>query len=162
MCKHVAAVFYGVGARLDQKPELLFLLRAVDAAELVAGVDHALTVSKSRPKPNKVLAAGDMAALFGLDMAEAEPPDRPLDKPERPKIRPGKDKAAAPPKRSTSAAQAVPKRAVVVGEGITRFWLSPPSRNCSRCPGRRLMVSKTPPRISRPRGHLPRECQDQL
>jgi uncharacterized Zn finger protein len=58
MCKHVAAVFYGVGARLDRKPELLFRLRAVDAAELVAGIDHALPLSKSRPKTNKVLAAG--------------------------------------------------------------------------------------------------------
>jgi uncharacterized Zn finger protein len=27
MCKHVAAVLYGVGARLDDKPDLLFLLR---------------------------------------------------------------------------------------------------------------------------------------
>ncbi len=30
MCKHVAAVLYGIGARLDQSPELLFRLRAVD------------------------------------------------------------------------------------------------------------------------------------
>ena len=30
MCKHVAAVLYGVGARLDQQPELLFVLRGVD------------------------------------------------------------------------------------------------------------------------------------
>ena len=30
MCKHVAAVLYGVGARLDHQPELLFLLRKVD------------------------------------------------------------------------------------------------------------------------------------
>ena len=34
MCKHVAAVLYGIGARLDQQPELLFRLRAVDGAEL--------------------------------------------------------------------------------------------------------------------------------
>src|SRR5207245_7766421 len=34
LCKHVAASLYGVGARLDQKPELLFLLRGVDAADL--------------------------------------------------------------------------------------------------------------------------------
>ena len=27
MCKHVAAVMYGIGARLDNQPELLFLLR---------------------------------------------------------------------------------------------------------------------------------------
>jgi uncharacterized Zn finger protein len=36
MCKHVAAVLYGVGSRLDSQPELLFLLRDVDAEELIA------------------------------------------------------------------------------------------------------------------------------
>src|SRR5262249_19784028 len=33
MCKHVAAVLYGIGARLDERPELLFLLRKVDEKE---------------------------------------------------------------------------------------------------------------------------------
>jgi len=36
MCKHVAAVLYGVGSRLDDRPELLFLLRDVDAQELIS------------------------------------------------------------------------------------------------------------------------------
>ena len=36
MCKHVAAVMYGVGARLDDQPELLFLLREIDHLELIA------------------------------------------------------------------------------------------------------------------------------
>ncbi len=36
MCKHVAAVLYGVGSRLDSQPELLFLLRDVDAQELIS------------------------------------------------------------------------------------------------------------------------------
>lgn len=121
MCKHVAAVFYGVGARLDQKPELLFLLRAVDAAELVTGIDHALPLSKSRPKTNKILAADDMAALFGLDMAEAEPSDQPVDKSKRSKARPGKDKAsAATTKRSTSGAQAAQKYAAVAGKVVAK------------------------------------------
>ncbi|HET6452161.1 MAG TPA: SWIM zinc finger family protein, partial [Spirochaetia bacterium] len=35
MCKHIAAVLYGAGARLDVRPELLFLLRGVDPDELV-------------------------------------------------------------------------------------------------------------------------------
>ena len=35
MCKHVAAVLYGVGNRLDSRPALLFLLRDVDAEELI-------------------------------------------------------------------------------------------------------------------------------
>src|SRR5713101_1769759 len=36
MCKHVAATLYGIGARLDVQPELLFGLRKVDATELIA------------------------------------------------------------------------------------------------------------------------------
>ncbi|MFA6815033.1 MAG: SWIM zinc finger family protein [Lentisphaeria bacterium] len=38
LCKHLAAVFYGIGARLDENPELFFKLRGVDEAELI-GVD---------------------------------------------------------------------------------------------------------------------------
>ena len=74
MCKHVAAVLYGVGARLDRQPELLFRLRAVDEKDLVANIGAALPVSKRAPAAGKVLEADDMAALFGLDMAEDEAP----------------------------------------------------------------------------------------
>ncbi len=35
MCKHAAAVLYGIGSRLDDSPELLFRLRGVDEAELI-------------------------------------------------------------------------------------------------------------------------------
>src|SRR5208282_3903355 len=49
MCKHVAAVLYGVGARLDAQPELLFRLRAVDEAELVADLGAALPGSRKGP-----------------------------------------------------------------------------------------------------------------
>ena len=72
MCKHVAAVLYGVGARLDREPELLFQLRAVDAKDLVGGLDEALT-GKQAPVADKVLEAEDLSAMFGLDMADAPP-----------------------------------------------------------------------------------------
>jgi uncharacterized Zn finger protein len=72
MCKHVAAVLYGVGARLDQQPELLFRLRAVNENELVAQIDQALPMSKSGPAAGKVLEADDLSSMFGLDMAEAD------------------------------------------------------------------------------------------
>jgi uncharacterized Zn finger protein len=68
MCKHVAAVLYGVGARLDQQPELLFRLRAVDAGELVAGVAADLRMTKAAPT-GRVLHDDEVVALFGLDMA---------------------------------------------------------------------------------------------
>jgi len=75
MCKHVAAVMYGVGARLDDKPELLFLLRKVDHLELIAGaVDGATAVDAAKSRGKKTIAAGDLADVFGIEMAEAETP----------------------------------------------------------------------------------------
>src|SRR5215471_11799389 len=75
MCKHVAAVLYGIGARLDLQPELLFRLREVDEKELIAGAGAELPLTKSAPKPSKILAGDDLGAMFGLEMAEepAEP-----------------------------------------------------------------------------------------
>jgi uncharacterized Zn finger protein/nucleoid DNA-binding protein len=73
MCKHVAAVLYGVGARLDTRPELLFWLRTVDAGDLVAGLDSAALASK--PAGDKVLGPEDVSALFGLDLAESDNAD---------------------------------------------------------------------------------------
>lgn len=74
MCKHVAAVLYGVGARLDQQPELLFVLRGVDQSELIAGAGQGLTAGAA-PTSANVLQDGDMAALFGLEMADGEGPE---------------------------------------------------------------------------------------
>ena len=73
MCKHVAATLYGVGARLDKAPELLFRLRAVDETDLVANVGKALPVSRQAPGAN-VLDPDDLSSIFGLDMAGADSP----------------------------------------------------------------------------------------
>ncbi len=70
MCKHVAAVLYGVGARLDEKPELLFTLRKVDAKELVARASADLPLSKPLPGRGKVLDDTKIAGIFGIEMAE--------------------------------------------------------------------------------------------
>ncbi|HEX8812813.1 MAG TPA: SWIM zinc finger family protein [Terracidiphilus sp.] len=75
MCKHVAAALYGVGARLDEMPQLLFVLRGVDENELL-GQDVAL--SKTAPAAAKVLDDSDVAALFGLEMAEPANSDTPI------------------------------------------------------------------------------------
>lgn len=70
MCKHVAAVLYGVGARLDEKPELLFALRAVDIADLITHADQGADRSRKAPAAGRRIAADDVSALFGLEMAE--------------------------------------------------------------------------------------------
>jgi uncharacterized Zn finger protein len=70
MCKHVAAALYGIGARLDDAPRLLFVLRGVDENQLLAGAGPNLRLMKSTPSTAKVLGDGDVAALFGLEMAD--------------------------------------------------------------------------------------------
>jgi uncharacterized Zn finger protein len=80
MCKHIAAVLYGVGARLDHAPEKLFLLRGVSHDELVdvsAAVRGAAGAATSRRRIDTT-ALGD---VFGIDMADAgktmnSPPDK--------------------------------------------------------------------------------------
>jgi uncharacterized Zn finger protein len=70
MCKHVAAVLYGVGARLDHQPELLFLLRKVDHLELIAeAVPHA---GKKSTTKTKTLIESELAGVFGIELAEPE------------------------------------------------------------------------------------------
>ena len=75
MCKHVAAVLYGVGARLDQQPELLFRLHELDEKELITKAGAALPLSR-KPVPGKVLEGSDLSELFGLEMANAVGSDR--------------------------------------------------------------------------------------
>ena len=64
MCKHAAAVLYGVGSRLDKSPELLFRLRGVDEAELIAA-DLALPQGATTAD---TLADGDLGSIFGIDL----------------------------------------------------------------------------------------------
>lgn len=69
MCKHVAAVLYGVGARLDNSPEMLFLLRGVNHEELVH-VSAVLTgVAKAGTSRRRIAEAG-LAGVFGVDMSD--------------------------------------------------------------------------------------------
>ncbi len=89
MCKHVAAVLYGIGNRFDRQPELLFLLRQVDAADLLAqaGTGLATTTSSAR-----TLAEDDLGALFGLELEQA----------------PARSTAATPPAKQRSRAATKP------------------------------------------------------
>jgi len=67
MCKHVAATLYGVGARLDRAPELLFTLRGVDPAEMVESA-IAQTARGGTPRRRRVLDAGELSSTFGIDI----------------------------------------------------------------------------------------------
>lgn len=72
MCKHVAAVLYGVGARLDESPELLFLLRGVDQGELISSEIDLAGSSGPEKRGGKRIAEDALADVFGIEMADDE------------------------------------------------------------------------------------------
>ncbi len=92
MCKHIAAVLYGVGTRLDTKPELLFELRAVDPSELIDTIDIANT--DTTPELDN-----DLTSLFGIDIESSTPPPTPTQK-TKPKA---KTKAKTPSNTKTKS-----------------------------------------------------------
>ena len=71
MCKHVAAVLYGIGSRFDQQPELLFRLREVDEKDLIAKAGSGIPLATRGPAAAKVLGGEDLSDIFGLDMAQS-------------------------------------------------------------------------------------------
>jgi uncharacterized Zn finger protein len=66
MCKHVAAVLYGIGARFDRQPELLFTLRQVDPSALLAKAGAGLAAAG--PVSARTLVVDDLGALFGVEL----------------------------------------------------------------------------------------------
>jgi uncharacterized Zn finger protein len=93
MCKHVAAVLYGIGARLDGQPECLFTLRKVDEKALIAKAGSGLPLSRKGPAEDRVLAADGLSELFGLEMAATE--EAPVPETARPPAKPARARRAA-------------------------------------------------------------------
>jgi uncharacterized Zn finger protein len=87
MCKHVAAAMYGIGSRLDKQPELLFLLRGVDSADLIASAAEAPVTSVALAE-GEALGADELADVFGVEMEVAAAPvaaatKKPLGRPKK-------------------------------------------------------------------------------
>jgi uncharacterized Zn finger protein len=105
MCKHVSAVLYGVGARLDEKPELLFKLREVDEKDLIAKAGKGLPLSNKGPAADKVLVQDGLSELFGLELDASE--ERPAPKPATARgARKPATRSIAKPKRAVKKASA--------------------------------------------------------
>jgi len=120
MCKHVAAVLYGVGARFDEKPELLFLLRGVDHKELISAEVGVATVAGKTKGGRKRIADDALADVFGIEMSGQTP---------SPKERPARRRktSTAKPVRMTPGAAAKRKatRKAKAGTGIARARKNP-------------------------------------
>ena len=76
MCKHVAAVLYGIGARLDQQPELLFRLHEVDEKELIAKAGKALRWPRRRRPQTRFSAAKTFPRCSASTWRKAAVPTR--------------------------------------------------------------------------------------
>ena len=68
MCKHVAAALYGVGALLDEQPELLFRLRRVDEKDLISTAGGRTQLAPRGPATDKLLSGANLSELFGLQL----------------------------------------------------------------------------------------------
>jgi uncharacterized Zn finger protein len=146
MCKHVAAVLYGVAARLDYKPELLFRLRAVDETDLVTQINTDPLISKKGS--DKVLQADDMSALFGLDMAPEPEARRLSDDLKQSEVRgtiPGAQTAVAAPIASRTASPrliGVPRQASAAQQPSTKSSVSKKSETKARKASDKIVVPK--------------------
>ena len=69
MCKHVAAVLYGIGRKFDQDPLLFFTLRGIDFEPLIGRtVDQKLDMilaNADKPSP-RIIDDCDLDRLFGI------------------------------------------------------------------------------------------------
>ncbi|GDY22535.1 hypothetical protein LBMAG56_38820 [Verrucomicrobiota bacterium] len=98
MCKHVAAVLYGVGVRLDEKPELFFTLRGVDVQDLITSASVSATTSLTGAPADTAIADADLGALFGVELETASAAPAPA--------------SASPPPTTKATGKTPVKRAV--------------------------------------------------
>ena len=101
LCKHLAAALYGVGSRLDHQPELLFLLRSVDSADLISRAADASILKSSTTPGTPELNDDDIGAIFGIDIQTATAQPVPNKMPPSKKV----------PAKKTAAKKATAKKA---------------------------------------------------
>jgi uncharacterized Zn finger protein/DNA-binding XRE family transcriptional regulator len=121
MCKHVAAVLYGVGARLDENPELLFLLRGVDHEELISAEVGVATAAAGTTGGRRRIAEDALADVFGIEMSEDVTPA----KAKRPRRR--KQSAPTSKKASNVAVKRTAKHKAKSGKSTTQVRKKPAS-----------------------------------
>jgi uncharacterized Zn finger protein len=117
LCKHVAAVLYGIGARLDEEPGLLFRLRGVDAEELIAqaGEGAAPAAVGKGVGADRILDASKLTDVFGIDLVEFAVP--PVGDTTR---APGKRSARRPAKKTEAKSQRSKRKRATRGGRASR------------------------------------------
>jgi uncharacterized Zn finger protein len=76
MCKHVAAVLYGIGTRLDEDPSLFFVLRKVKMDDLITQAVREKSeklLKQAKKKTSRVIDDADLEDVFGIEMETSRP-----------------------------------------------------------------------------------------
>ena len=110
MCKHVAAALYGVGVRLDEKPELFFTLRGVDMQELLTAASASVTApAAGKSAPGQGLEDAALSEIFGVEI-EAAPAVTSVNRPARRVRKAVPARRAKPPAKGKRTVKAAKKR----------------------------------------------------
>jgi uncharacterized Zn finger protein len=100
MCKHVAAVLYGIGSRLDEKPELLFVLRKANHLDLVARASLDASVKRGTvAKKTTGIEESNLATVFGIELDSIDSPSKAI----QAKVPDGSSRLRRPSNKSASA-----------------------------------------------------------
>ncbi len=134
MCKHVASVLYGVGNRLDDSPELLFLLRKVDESELI-DAEMALPAGAAGTDS---LEEGDLSGIFGIDLDTDDAPAA-RSRPRRKASRNARERSAS---RTTNPRKRTGKRGAARKSAATKA--SARKRASTKTSGRKRAAKKAP------------------
>ncbi len=125
VCKHVAAVMYGIGSRLDSQPDLLFTLRDVDHKELVTQAVAEGNLDRELNTENSSLAGEDLGAMFGIELDISAP------------------SVAIEPPRSKSKKAAQPKKAALAKKAATPAKAAVKKTTAKKAASKKVAVAKT-------------------
>lgn len=159
LCKHIAAVLYGIGSRLDRQPELLFLLRGVDTADLIAAAADAPAAADAAFE-GETLAADDLAGVFDVEI-EAEAVPAPVAKSEpKPRGRPKKVAASKPSAQAVPPANKKPRglpKKTVKKKTVKVETAASTAGSIPKMGRRPKKQPASPPLTKRPRGRPPKK-----
>ncbi|HEV8061157.1 MAG TPA: SWIM zinc finger family protein [Gemmataceae bacterium] len=112
LCKHLAAVLYGVGNRLDNSPELLFTLRNVDHLELVSQAVAEGNLDRTLDAGDDCsLAGSDLGEMFGIDIEQSEAAPKKTAKRKRTEAENKPAATKKPPRKTTAKPKAAKAKA---------------------------------------------------
>jgi len=146
MCKHAAAVLYGVGARLDHRPERLFELRGVNHDEMVsAAAEDAAAQATGQESRRRRVETGELSDVFGIELESEEPTEDSPPSPD-PRQRKRKTKQSTRRKADKSAKIAAQQESPQQSKKKSRARKKTAKKPAGRAAAKKSTAKKSPAR----------------